>query len=178
MSISLDSIDSVSTDQLKLHDDEETSSFLRRLAKLVACVYVTFSQISQNDRKEVVSTEKEIKMYTHLSADKLSDQGNWTLATAVMGVVFFTASFAWTHKNDQSWIQNISSFAPKVGELFSLHKSGSVKSYDAIVNIKQTKLQDKSSKAQSEGNTKEAFAQVLQAELRRWDEMKMSSRGG
>lgn len=177
MSISLDSIDSVSPD-IRLHEDEDTRSFLYRLASLVALVYVTFSELSQNERQEVVRTKKEIKQYTHLSVDKMAGQGNWTLATALVGTLFFAASFACVHKNDQLFVQNVSSFAPKIGDLFNAHKSGSVKSYDATITIKQTELQDKTSKAQSEGNTKQAFEEVLRAEIRRLEDMKPSPKGG
>lgn len=165
--ISLDSVDSTSSDLIRIHEDQDTDSFMHRLASLVALIYVTFSQISQRDREEVLTTEREIKLYTKLSANAMEGQGSSALKASLVAAVVFTASFAFAHKNDQLFVQSISNQIPKIGELFSIQHAGTAKNYDAIASIKQTKLQDKSAKAQSEGNIKEAFAQVLQAEIGR-----------
>ncbi len=161
--MSVDAISSTSTDAICLHEDKETDAFLHRLANLVALIHVTMSQISQKDRQEVLTTEREITLFTNKQADGMKAQGSSALTTATVALIFFTASFACTHGKDQAAVQQLSQFFPKIGGLYEASKSGSVKNFEAIAMIKQTKLQDKSSKAaQPESSLKDAAAQVLQ----------------
>ncbi len=156
-----------STTEPRIHQDEATSNFMRRLAGLVADIYATFSQISQKDRQEITHLEKKYTIATMSSADATRAQGKAALATAIVGLVVLAVSTAIQNPNDQLFVQKMSDQAPQLGQLFSSQYSATQKGYDGVAGIQYQKLQDKSSRAQSDGNLKETFAQVLQAEIQR-----------
>lgn len=164
----LESVSPSSSASIRLHEDEKTNSFLHRLASLVANIYITFSELSQKERQEVVLTEKEVTFFTNKSCEALTSQSSVSAKASIAALVVFTVAFGCSFGNDRILVQKISDHIPTVANhLYGVEQQTTSKNYDALTTVKQTKLQDKSAKAQSEGNIKESFAQVLQAEINR-----------
>ncbi len=128
---------------------------------------MTFSQIAQNDRKEISDLEIKFKVLSFDSADLTRSRGNWTLGTALATFTVFAASTAFMNPNDRAFVKLISDKTPDLLRVFDARREAQIQSKNSLAQLEMTKMQDKNNKAQSEGNTKEQFAQVLQAEIQR-----------
>ena len=147
--------------------DKEKTSNLRELAQLVARVYLIFSKISQSDRQEASDLEIKFKIYSIQSADLMRSRGDWALASALLTFTTFAASLAFTNANDQKFVDLVSKKIPDLLRVFDARKEADIRSKDSLAQLEMTKMQEKNSKSQSEGNTKEQFTQILQAEIQR-----------
>jgi hypothetical protein len=150
-----------------IYKSDDTNGFLRKLAALVAQIYVTFSQISQNERNEVVKLELKFKKHSFESADLMRAKGNLGLGFACISVILFGASVGFANTNDTKFIQLVSEKCPDVVRLFDSSREGKIKSQETLASLESIRLQDKNNKSQTDGNIKEQFAQALQAEIQR-----------
>ncbi len=148
-------------------ESKVNTSNLRELAELVARIYLIFSKISQSDRKETSDLEIKFKIYSIQSADLMRSRGNWALGTALLTFTAFAASLAFTNANDKKFVQLLSEKTPDLLRVFDARREADIRSKDSLAQLEMTKMQDKNNKSQSEGNTKEHFAQILQAEIQR-----------
>jgi hypothetical protein len=146
---------------------ENTDGFLRKLAALVAQIYTTYSQIAQNDRQEIHRLEATFKVHSFESADLTRSRGNLALGAACLSLFLFAISMGFANSNDRKFVQLASEKAPDVIRLFDSHRDGSIKRQESLAQIEMTKIQDKNSRSQTDGNIKEQFASVLQAEIQR-----------
>lgn len=146
---------------------EPQESFLRTLAKTVAQIYTMFSEIAQNDRAEIVRLECNYKIHSFQSADLMRSLGKIGFASACLSMIVFAASMGMSNVNNQKFVQLASEKVPMLTKMFESQREGTIKSQDAISQLEYAQMQDKHNKAQSEGNAKEQFASVLQAEIQR-----------
>lgn len=165
--MSLEAIRAQTSQKDPVHVNQKTDNFLRKVAKLVAQIYTLFSEISQHDKKEIQRLEFKYTLATHDSASLTKAQGKVALTTSIVGIGILAASLGISNRNDQLFVQKISEQAPALSQLFTMHQAANGKTADSIAAIQYQKLQDKSSKSQTDGNIKDSFAQVLQAELQR-----------
>lgn len=163
----MSSINPVSSSDPRISENVETNNFMRRLAGLVAEVYATFSKISQNDRQEIARIEKKYTLSTTGHADSLRSQGNIQMGAAFAAVAAFAIATAIANPNDQAFVKKMSEHVGGFSQLFVQQSMGNQKNFEGLSSIQFQKLQDKSSRSQSDGNIKETFAQVLQAEMQR-----------
>jgi hypothetical protein len=165
----MSSITPVTSAEPRIHEDAETNNFRHRLACLVAEIYATFSQVSQNDRQEITRLEAKYTLATHNSADATIEQGDLAMKIAVLEVFACSISIAVgaSNQNDGLFVQKMSDQIPQIAQLFTAQTAANQKNFDGIGQIQLQNLQDKTSRAQSDGNMKESFAQVLQAEIQR-----------
>lgn len=147
--------------------NDESDGFLRKLAALVAQIYATFSQISQNDRLEINSLEFRYKEHSFESADLMRTRGNLSLGFATISVLLFAASLGFANTNDTKFIQLIAEKTPDLLKLFDSSREANIKNRETLAQIEGIRLQEKNTKTQNENGTKEQFAQVLQAEIQR-----------
>lgn len=150
-----------------IHPNEETNNFMRNLAALLAHIYTTFSRISQNDRKEIVNLEQKYSLSVIRSSDAMRSQGTVSTVAAVASLILLAVSFPMVSTNDQRFVQKMSEHAPDIANLIGTRHQAAGRSAEALSQVELQKVQDKSNRAQSDGNIKEAFAQVLQAEIQR-----------
>lgn len=161
MSVTLSTI----SNKAVIYKSDDTEGFMRKLAALVARIYVTFSQISQNERTEIHVLEIKYKAHSYESADLMRSRGRLSLGCAAISLLLYAGSLAWTNTNDSKFIQLVSEKSPEIVKLFDHSREASIKSREALAQIAFSRIQDKNSKSQSEGNIKEQFAQVLQSEI-------------
>lgn len=145
----------------------DTESYLRNLASLIAKIFTTFSQISQNDRKEITRLEDKYTDSNLKSARLLETKGSLAWKTAALSLVVFAGSLAFNNVNDRKFVELVSQKVPDVARLFESRYDASQKENDSVASLRLTQIQDKTTKAQTEGNIKDQFAQVLQAEIQR-----------
>ncbi len=157
----------VTFSESQMFSSESTGNFMQRLATLVAAIYATFSQISQNDRHEIARLEQKYSELIHKSADATIAQGSVAMKTAFISLGVFACSLAIGNQNKALFVQEISKQIPEISSLFSQTQAANQRIFDGMASIEQHKLQDTTSHLQSDGNLKEAFAQVLQAEIQR-----------
>ena len=69
--------------------------------------------------------------------------------------------------NDKKFVQLVADKAPDLVRLFDSSHEANIKNRDTLAQLEWSKLQDKNTKSQSDGNIKDQFAQVLQAEIQR-----------
>ncbi len=146
-------------------DDQD--GFLRKLACLVAQIYSTFSQVSQNERSEIVQLELKYKTHSFESSDLTRSRGKLALGCACISLAIFTASVGFANMNDKKFVQLVADKAPDLVRLFDSSHEANIKNRDTLAQLEWSKLQDKNTKSQSDGNIKDQFAQVLQAEIQR-----------
>jgi hypothetical protein len=146
---------------------DDSDGFLRKLACLVAQIYSTFSQISQNERSEIVQFELKYKTHSFESSDMTRTRGKFALGFACISMGIFVASLAFANMNDRKFVQLASEKAPDLARLFDASHEANIKNRDSLAQLEMSKLQDKNNKSQSDGNIKDQFAQVLQAEIQR-----------
>lgn len=160
------SVSSVTTKVMEVQNIE-TGSFLRKLAAIVAQIYVTFSQISQNERFEITNLELEYKKHSFQTADMIRSSGRLAFIGACTSLFLFATSFACVNMNDTKFVQLISDKSPEVFKLFEHSRQANSKGFDSVAQLEYARLQDKNNKSASDSNVKEQFAQVLQAEIQR-----------
>jgi hypothetical protein len=146
---------------------DEPQNILRRLALLVAQIYTTFSQISQNERSEIVQLEMNFKSHNIESASMMRSRGNLALGTACLSLMLFAASQGFANVNDKKFVQLAGEKVPEFVRLFDTRGEANIRNTDSLSQLEMTKLQDKNNKSQSDGNIKDQFTQVLQAEIQR-----------
>ena len=146
---------------------ENTQSFLRRLATLVAQIYTTFSQIAQNDTLELHRLEVTYKIQSYGIADLTRSRGNVALGTACISLFLFATSMGFVNENDRKFVQLVSSEAPRIAELFNSQRDAAMKRKESHVQIDGQKITDKISRLHADSSVKDQFASVLQAEIQR-----------
>jgi hypothetical protein len=162
--MSIHPLTSVSSKCVVLTSDD-TTGFLRKLASLVAQIYTTLSKISQSERTEIVNFELKYKANSFESADMTRTRGQLSLGVACISLAISAAAFGFTNLNDRKFVQITAEKAPEIARLFDTSREAGIKDRDALAGLEMTKLQDKNNKTQNDGNIKEQFAQVLQAEI-------------
>ena len=145
--------------------NDDTGSFMYKLAGLLAQIYATFSKISQNDQLAIVKLEADYKKHSYEIADLLHSRGNASLGMAIVSTAVFATSLAFANTNDQKFIQLMSEKAPILASLFDNARDGKMKTREAQMQIEYTKLQEKTNKSQNEGNIKSEFARALEAQM-------------
>ena len=161
MSITLSPV----SNQCVVLKSDDTNGFLRKLAALVAQIYSTFSQISQNERSEIVQFELKYKTHSFESADMTRTRGQMSLGFACLSLAISAAALGFTNMNDRKFVQIAAEKAPDIARLFDTSREAKIKNRDTLAGLEMTKLQDKNNKSQTDGNIKEQFAQVLQAQI-------------
>lgn len=157
----------VSNNPLLIVDGEDNRSLLNKLAALVAQIYLTFSQISQNERKETLLCEQSYKLLSNESADLTRSKGRIAIASALVGIAIFAASAPIPNMNDKKFVQLISERVPEFFKLWDTDRDSSIQKKNALTQLESIKLQDKNNRSQTDGNLKEQFSQALQAEIQR-----------
>lgn len=146
---------------------ENTECFMKKLAALVAQIYSTFSQKSQNDIHEIFRLETSYKINAHEIADLTRSRGNMALGTACVSLLFFAASLGFANENERKFVQLASNEAPRIAQLFESQRDASIKRKESRLQIDQIKLNDQTNRSHSDSNVKDQFASVLQAEMQR-----------
>jgi hypothetical protein len=142
-------------------------SFLRHLSQIVAEIYTTFSQMAENDRKHMLQLEMQFKKHSFDASDSMKSRGNLALASAVISLLVFAASFGLTNSNEQKFVQLASEKIPMITNIFDTRSEANIKTKDSVAQLEYSQLQEKHNKTQTDSNTKEQFASTLQAEIQR-----------
>lgn len=164
MTLTIDAISSLPAHKIP---SDAARSYMHTLAALVAEIYVMFSQIAQNERKETSQLEQKFTLANRQVASSIRSQGSLAGWSGCASVVASLAALAWANHTDQSAVQKLSEGFVSGGTQLLLkgHEANST-NHSASAQIFSQKMQEKMNR-QQDGNVKEPFAQVLQAEMQR-----------
>jgi hypothetical protein len=155
----------------KTYPTDSPESVLRQLASLVAQIYATFSFSSQNGYIDTAKREEKFKNHSYESADQMRLMGKTGVGIAAAGLVLSVALLVLTRSYNeaiQQFCQQMATQASSgVSKLTESYQQSTIKHCDTKAQLDQMSLQSNSNRSASEANTKEQFAQVLQAEMQR-----------
>ncbi|MBF8262754.1 MAG: hypothetical protein HW387_419 [Parachlamydiales bacterium] len=148
---------------------ENTDNFLRKLAVLVAKIYSTFSESSQNDRLELNRQEQIFKRHSFESADLTHSRGNLSCWAAIGSMVIFTGS-CFLPKGSEGLAKLMQLGAEKGADFirpFESHRDGSIKRADTLSQLDQSKIQDTNNHKDSYRDVEGKISRVLDEEMQR-----------
>ena len=151
----------------KTSEQDEISGFLRKLASVVAQIYTTFSKIAENSRIEINKLEIKYEGSWKKQAEILKSKGNFGVITATASIAIFAIGLTFANPGDRAFVKLMSEHVPNACQIFNSRYEANQKQHEAVGQLAYQQIQDKSNKTQSEGNLKDQFAQVLQAEIQR-----------
>jgi len=151
-------------------------NLLQRMANMVDSLSKTFTALSKNERKAGREIEREYLLWTGKGGDASKSQGWRSLAGTIMESGLFLLSFGCPTRNGQAAMQSLSKIGSSVGSFLGVSFQNDASRCHATATIKQQKMQENASRAQSDGSApKQAIDGAFQSLFQYWSKSTTSN---